>query len=385
MRHFAHLDADLRERLFSQQPEEFDRTSDRELLAVALGATLYTPGTRPTIERDLVKAAGRGVVCSVLCLEDAIADVDVDFAEKNLAHQLGILFESGQPHPLVFVRVRRPEQVARLVDALGPLADQLDGVVVPKFTAASSAYLDAVADASRRTGGRLWVMPVIESPEVFALETRLETLLGARELLARHPAEVLAVRIGATDLSSMLGLRRPPDVTAYDVAPLASVIGDIVNVLGRRDGTGHVVTGPVWEHFDNGERMFKPQLRETPFTARAERVLRRSLISRGLDGLIREIALDQANGLTGKTVIHPTHVAAVHALSVVTQEDHADALDIARAQRGGGVAASRYGNKMNEAAPHTAWARATLLRARAFGVAAEDVSFVDLLEASVRL
>ena len=113
-------------------------------------------------------------------------------------------------------------------------------------------------------------------------------------------------------------------------------------------------------------------------------MLRRNLISRGLDGLMREVVLDQANGLIGKTVIHPSHVPAVHSLAVVTHEDHADALDIVAASAGGGVAASRYRNKMNEATPHLAWAQATLLRSRAFGVAHEDVTFVDLLDASVR-
>jgi hypothetical protein len=39
---------------------------------------------------------------------------------------------------------------------------------------------------------------------------------------------------------------------------------------------------------------------------------------------------------------------------------------------------------MNESKPHAAWARRTLLRARAFGVAREDVSFVDLLGASLQ-
>ena len=125
----------------------------------------------------------------------------------------------------------------------------------------------------------------------------------------------------------------------YDVQPIAGVIGDIVNMLGRRDGTGYVVTGPVWEHFDNRERIFKPQLRETPFTAQAVRVLRRNLISKGLDGLMREVALDQANGLLGKTVIHPSHVPAVHSLSVVTHEDYVDALDVLASRP---VAASRH-------------------------------------------
>lgn len=390
MRHFSYLDDETTDRLFHRAPESFDRDAPRDLLAVALGATLYSPATRPTLEADLTSAYRRGVVCSVLCLEDAIADADVEFAEKNLAHQLAALFAGGQPRPLVFVRVRAPEQVHRLVDALldevGDLARGLDGFVLPKFTPTRGpAFLAAVESASARLGRRLWVMPVVESPEVFHLETRIGTLTGIRELLAAHDGSVLAVRIGATDLSSVLGLRRHPDITVYDVAPVASVIGDIVNMLARRDGTGFVVTGPVWEHFDNRERLFKPQLRETPFTAQAVRVLRRNLISKGLDGLMREVALDQANGLLGKTVIHPSHVPAVHGLSVVSHEDWTDALDVVAAARGGGVSASQFRNKMNEASPHLAWAESTLLRARAFGVTREDVSFVDLLEASVSL
>jgi hypothetical protein len=108
------------------------------------------------------------------------------------------------------------------------------------------------------------------------------------------------------------------------------------------------------------------------------------LIADDLDGLIREVALDRANGLTGKTVIHPSHVAAVHALSVVTHEEFQDATDVLGTSAGGGVASSAYRNKMNESKPHTAWAHRTMLRARAFGVAREDVSFVDLLGASLQ-
>ena len=74
--------------------------------------------------------------------------------------------------------------------------------------------------------------------------------------------------------------------------------------------------------------MFKPLLRESPFIEHAERELRGKLIRKDLDGLIREVALDKANGLIGKTVIHPSHVAAVHALSVVTLEEYTDAVDI---------------------------------------------------------
>lgn len=258
MRHFDFLEPETVARLFHRAPGEFDRDSARDLLAVALGATLYSPATRPSLEQDLVNGYRRGVVCSVLCLEDAIADADVPAAEQNLIASLTTLFRSGQERPLVFVRVRRPEQVTLLVDELGELAANIDGIVVPKYTAENGGpFLDAIHAASERLGRRWWVMPVIESPEVFGLETRVETLRGIRSSLADHDAEVLAVRIGATDLASVLGLRRPSDITVYHVAPVASVIGDIVNMLGRRDGTGYVVTGPVWEHFDAGERLFK--------------------------------------------------------------------------------------------------------------------------------
>jgi hypothetical protein len=142
-------------------------------------------------------------------------------------------------------------------------------------------------------------------------------------------------------------------------------------------------TGPVWEYFSGGERLFKPLLRESPFIQHDERRLRAQLIAADLDGLIREVVLDRANGLTGKTVIHPSHVAAVHALSVVTHEEYLDAGEVLCTGGGGGVAASPYGNKMNESKPHTAWAHRTMLRARAFGVAREEISFVDLLGASL--
>jgi len=104
------------------------------------------------------------------------------------------------------------------------------------------------------------------------------------------------------------------------------------------------------------------------------------MITSDTEGLLREVVLDKANGLTGKTVIHPSHVPAVHALMVVTAEEYADATDILRAdRRGGGVCASSYHNKMNESKPHRAWAERTLRRAEAFGVAAEGIGVVDLL------
>ncbi|MGA5816256.1 HpcH/HpaI aldolase/citrate lyase family protein [Kitasatospora sp. NPDC094028] len=393
MRHFGHLAEDVRGRLFLEQPRPFTARSEPAVLATALGGTLYSPATRPALAADIRKQAARGVVSMVLCLEDAIADHEVGAGEHNLVEQLNDLAkdftDSAQGHPLLFIRVRDAAQIPDLAERLGPAVELLSGFVLPKFTPGNGpAYLAALAAAEAATGRRLYAMPVLESPELAHLETRREQLYGIAELLAGHRERVLALRLGVTDLCSAYGLRRSPDLTAYDVALVAGVIGDVVNVLGRADGTGHTVTGPVWEYFPMQERMFKPQLRRTPFAASGGTALatgeevRRRIIEHDLDGLIREVELDRANGLLGKTCIHPSHVPAVHALSVVTHEEYCDAQDILRVDRGGGgVLRSAYTNKMNEARPHRAWAERVLLRAEVFGVAREDVSFAELLAA----
>lgn len=385
MRHFDHIDAARRKHLFHRHPRPFDRHDDPAVLAVALGATLYSPATRPVLADDVLRSARRGVKSMVLCLEDAIGDDEVEAAEANLVAQLRLLHGTvgdGPEVPLLFIRVRDPRQIGDLIGRLGDAAALVSGFVLPKFTPATGgAFLDAVEDTAQRSGLRLLAMPVIESPEAVYAETRTEMLHEVARLLAKHRPRILAVRIGATDMSAAYGLRRPPDLTIYDIRPVASVICDVVNVLGRADGGGHVVTGPVWEYFSAGERMFKPQLRQSPFEAQHAAPLRQRLITSDLDGLIREVHLDKANGLIGKTVIHPSHVAAVHALSVVTHEEYCDAADIL-AVTGGGAMASSYANKMNEAKPHRAWAERLMLRARVFGVAARDVTFVELLEAA---
>ena len=47
VRHFAHLPDDDRGRLFEMAPGEVDR--DSRALSTALGATLYTPASRPDL------------------------------------------------------------------------------------------------------------------------------------------------------------------------------------------------------------------------------------------------------------------------------------------------------------------------------------------------
>ncbi|MGW5367419.1 HpcH/HpaI aldolase/citrate lyase family protein [Streptomyces sp. NPDC004009] len=386
MRHFGHIAPEVRKRLFHQEPCEFTADSPARLLSAALGATLYSPATRPRLADDILRQAGNGVVSMVLCLEDSIDDADVAAGEENLVRQFADLASrtATQP-PLLFIRVRVPEQIPDLVRRLGPSVRLLSGFVLPKFTEErGTPFLEALTLAEAESGRRLFAMPVLESPELLYRESRVDTLEGIARAVGKFRDRVLALRLGVTDFCSSYGLRRAPDMTAYDVQVVASVIADVVNMLGRADGSGFTVTGPVWEYFRVPERMFKPQLRQSPFLEVQAVELREKLIEHAMDGLLREISLDQANGLLGKTCIHPSHVLPVHALSVVSHEEFSDAVDILRPERGGGgVLRSAYTNKMNEVKPHRAWAERTLLRAEVFGVAGEDVGFVELLTAGI--
>ncbi|CAL9440001.1 HpcH/HpaI aldolase/citrate lyase family protein [Streptomyces sp. enrichment culture] len=385
MRHFGQIAPDVRKRLFHQEPCSFTADSPARLLSAALGATLYSPATRPSLDEDILKQGARGVVSMVLCLEDSIDDADVPVGEANLVRQLTDLEKRSDDTPLLFIRVRTPEQIPDLVRRLGPAVRLLSGFVLPKFTEERGMpFLEALTAAEAASGRRLFAMPVLESPDLLYRESRVQTLEGIFRAVDKYRDRVLALRLGVTDFCSSYGLRRGPDMTAYDVQIVASVIADVVNMLARADGTGFTVTGPVWEYFRVQERMFKPQLRQSPFLEGQAVELRQKLIEHSMDGLLREISLDRANGLLGKTCIHPSHVLPVHALSVVSHEEFSDAQDILRPERcGGGVMRSAYTNKMNEVKPHRAWAERTLLRAEIFGVANEDIGFVELLAAGL--
>ncbi|HEX4429962.1 MAG TPA: HpcH/HpaI aldolase/citrate lyase family protein [Frankiaceae bacterium] len=381
MRHFAHLSPAREVALFHCHPQEVDPSADRLTLATALGATLYAPGTRQRLADDARSQAARGVTSMVFCLEDAVADHELPGAEANVVAAL--IEMDGQPSlPWIFVRIRDLAQLRRLLSGPAGGSSALAGVVLPKFSAAcgGGALLAEVESAGQRLGRRLWAMPVLESPEIIYNERRLEALTAIRELVDAYQHIVLALRVGATDLCGLYGLRRDRDLTIYDIAVVRDCLADIVNVCAR--DAAHVVTGPVWEYFANAERLFVSPLRVTPFEQAHESELRQSLVSRDHDRLIREVVLDKANGLLGKTVIHPSHVPAVHALMVVTHEEYTDACIVMDGDAGG-VRRSDYGNKMNELRPHRAWAQVVLRRAHAFGVLRAGHTFVDVLAAQV--
>ncbi len=392
MRYFNYLTREEEQSFFYSLPGQFSNESHKEQLAYAVGAALYMPATRRGIAEELAAGKHEGLVSMVMDLEDAVGDKQVEQAEEQLRETLqqislflaaGML--DGEQVPLIFVRVRSVDQLGRLLASIGEEARHLTGIVFPKFNIRTGIeYLRMLESYNRQKSEYapvLYGMPILESAEVIYRESRLETLLGLSSLLKEYKEYILNVRIGATDFSSLFGLRRSPDNTIYDIGVIRDCIADIVNVFGRMDNH-YVISGPVWEYFKS-DRVFKPQLRQTPFEesmGRSGRLLRMSFINDYVDGLIREVAMDKENGMIGKTIIHPTHIKPVQAMYVVTHEEYMDALHIM--ENGGGelgVMKSRYSNKMNEFKPHMTWARRIMIRANIYGVLHENQNFTCLL------
>ncbi|KTB65644.1 HpcH/HpaI aldolase/citrate lyase family protein [Pseudomonas syringae] len=304
----------------------------------ALGATLYMPATRDDIVDVVCGDKIPELRSLVVCLEDAVALIDVDTALLNLRQVLTrIQDRGGRPAngPLLFVRPRDAAMARILND--WPLMAHVDGFVVPKLSLTNlTSWEQAV------TNPALALMPTLETPEVFNPGAMVE--LG-QALKASLDERIIALRIGGNDLMGCLGLRRNPAMTLYST-PMGYVIPMLAGVMGAQ---GFALTAPVFEQL------------ATP------------------DILEHELALDITNGLVGKTAIHPSQVNIIQNALRVSLEDMNSARMILNSVA---PAVFKYNDAMCEPATHYKWATHIMERAKWHGVLPAPASIMD---ASIRL
>ena len=285
-----------------------------------LGAPLYMPGNR----RDIMEIAN-GEKYSMLrsmifCTEDAVSRTDVDSCVRHIGLCLQGFRDSA--HRYRFIRARNPEILARLLDL--PDIEKVDGFVLPKFNeSVFHAYFDQLQ------GTPFKVMPTLETKEVFDFNAMTELRQGLlQDAIAQR---ILMLRIGGNDLMNLLGLRRPRSCTLYET-PIGNVIAQLVTIFKPY---GFSLSAPVFEYLDD------------------------------VATLQKEIKLDLAYGLTGKTAIHPTQVPMIEAAYAVDVEDYemAHALNELSAP-----AVFRMHNAMCEVATHQQWGAGILNRQRCYGV-----------------
>lgn len=366
---------------FVKEPEEFSKYTNKDMLQYCLGATMYMPGTKDFYQK-IVEEDIPGLTSLVFCFEDACPENMVEYAEKNVLNildKLSTAIERGEfddkKLPLIFCRVRNIEQFRHFASQLKKHHIRvLTGINFPKFKMVDGMqYMKELKALNQKFGEIIYGMPIIESEEVAFKETRINELLGIKSILDEYKDIVLQVRVGATDFSSCFGVRRGVDYSIYDILTVREILSDIINIFGRNNE--YVISGPVWEYFRVSKQMM---FEELPSHDVEDCVLKRiPIVNSEIDGLLREVILDKANGFIGRTIIHPSHVKYVNAMQAVTKEEYDDAIKILQNKQGG-VFKGEKGNKMNEVKPHTNWAMKIYMKARAYGVIENENSFINL-------
>ncbi|ALC83661.1 MULTISPECIES: HpcH/HpaI aldolase/citrate lyase family protein [Bacillus] len=386
MQYFRFLNDYQKDSIFYKKPASVSKDSDKRKLEYALGATLYMPATRKDVADMIIQRKYKEMCSMVLCLEDSIGDSFVEEAQKQIViemKKITLALNAGRISsdelPLIFIRVRNSEQLTVLGNELGQDLHLITGFVYPKFSSKNAkAYLSGQNALAQAHGIALYGMPILESEEIINKLTRSEELFKMNEIMDSYKESILNIRIGATDLCGLFGIRRSPSMTIYDIKVISDLIIDIVNFFGRT----FCISGAVWEYFENPSKIVKPQLRPSPFDHSLGEIGLRVRTSRYDDGLIKETILDLANGIHGKTVIHPTHLKIVQSLLTVSKEDYLDAKSIVEHANGtssGGAIKSSFANKMNEIKPHLKWAQTILIKSDIYGVYHENRSYIDML------
>ncbi len=365
---------------FVKAPMEFNKNTDRDTLQYCLGATLYMPGTKDI--REKVINHELPVTSFVMCCEDAIKEEDLPAAEQNILDTMDYFadqIEAGNitqdDIPLIFMRVRNPEQfksfAARMTKRQG---DVLTGFNFPKFNSKNAlGVLRTLVETNARLGVTLYGMPILEGEEIAFRESRNQELLLLRNILEPYKELILNIRVGGTDMSSLFGVRRGINSTVFDIMTVRDALSDILNAFNRYND--YCVSAAVWEYF----RAYKDDDIDDVIKRNFHNALIKGqdIVNPAIDGLLKEVLLDRANGFVGKTIIHPTHAKFVNAMFTVVEEEYNDAIQILNTS--GGVIKSEGGGKMNEIGPHHRWAEKIVRRANVYGVVKNEDSVLNLV------
>lgn len=289
------------------------------------GACLYVPATHARLESVLDGGVPTGLRVVVICLEDSVSPADVGSAVQRL-RRTPSRFQHIEGLR-VYVRPRSPEM---LTDFLGweDGERRWSGFVLPKVSGASLPdWLRALGSSKAR------FMPILETADVFCPFALRDLTDAFVELRNRDRLE--AVRLGATDLFSVLGTRRPKRGTLYDTH-LGSALATATCTLMSR---GLPVAAPVCEVLD-----------PTPDT-------------------VEEVRKDVDAGFIGKTAVNLRQATLINSLFAVTWQELREAEAILDSD----AAVFRSGGSMCEVSPHRNWANRILERHEAFGLRDDGV------------
>ncbi|MCH5204532.1 MAG: HpcH/HpaI aldolase/citrate lyase family protein [Oscillospiraceae bacterium] len=313
------------------------------LLPYMVGGLLYTPATNTGVAEKIKNGRIPCLTSIALCLEDAVLDEALEYAEgclKNTVSELAKL--DKEKLPMIFARVRTPIHLLHIHELLGENEQALTGYVLPKFDPENAEeYAKLISQFNGSRTEKLYIMPIIESGTAADISHRTETLLEIKAVLDKIKEYVLNVRVGGNDFSSLYGLRRSVSQNIYEIGVIRDILSDIINVFA----SDHVVSGAVWEYFGT------------------------DMDADWAKGLKRELELDKLNGFIGKTAIHPSQLPIIYESMKPSRADYDDARSILSWNDGqSGVAKSADSSRMNEIKCHKKWAERIVRLAEVYGI-----------------
>lgn len=339
-----------------REPEEFTKDSSKEVLQYAVGGLLYMPASNTKIASKIISGEYSFIKSMVLDLEDSLGDDLVGFGQRSIVQTVAEIdkaVKSGKLDyknvPLIFIRVREPKHMQDALDMLGENIRYISGFNVPKFDKTScDDYIEQFTiirdEVKKLYNSKLYIMPIIENKNAMYRQLRMDNLLYMNDALRKIQDNVLNIRVGGADFCSIYGIRRGMRDDIYDIGVVRSVLNDIVNVFGKN----YIVSGPVWEYFENKDNKDD---------------------KRWSEGLKKELYADRLNGFIGKTSIHPSQLSIIQESLIVDRYDYEDAINIlGMNENTTGVKKSEAGNRMNEVKTHKNWARKIIGLANVYGV-----------------
>ena len=291
---------------------------DHMLDAYSLGATLYMPMIHPRVSEILSGQTACSSSSLVLCLEDALAEGDV---ERGITVLHDVLDNINHRDDLrVFVRPRSLEMAHRLAgfSKIG----RIEGFIAPKVRVETAGdWMDIIESAGLR------IMPTLETMDFFDPGR----ITAIRDVFNNFDHRLIsAIRLGGNDFLGALGLRRQRGITSWE-GPLAWVLSMCSSIF---ISSGYPVAAPVFDIIDD------------------------------MITLQREVVRDIAAGFIGKTAIHPVQVGIIESAMRVSEDDIDQANAILNRNA---KAVFQIGGVMCEPSTHRNWARRVLARNRIFG------------------
>ena len=310
-----------------------------------VGPLIYMPGLKNNIADKLIEFSRYKPLSAAICLEDTIRDDMVDIAERNIVRVLSDLkkrtSDSSIKLPNIFIRVREPEQIDRLITGAGDNGDLITGFILPKIDDEEiERYLPMIRSVNKM------FMPILESSLLIDKRYRAQRLSTLRDVFEEVRDKIINVRVGGNDFSSSFGFRNSVHQSVYDFYPVMSLLEDIATEFIPAD---FIVSAPVWNYFDN------------------------CTDDRWKTGLIRELERDHAMGFVGKTVIHPSQIETVLESHKPSRNDYDDALLLMKTKDyETQVIKSTTGSRMIEHKVHMRWAQKIISLAAVYGISNKE-------------